>query len=1121
MKKYQIKTKPSSPYARIWRIFSLAVSLNTMMMGTVAFAASAEFDASERYGNTGKPAVHPSSLVSTGGYVFETRFEPDAFTGDVVARQISSKGIITQDGLDDDDFVSEDYALWRAHNSLPSWDNRNIFTAINSVVVDGIGVKPEGEGIEFLWSDSLPDQVKNNLIPGKTITHRESVGPIFVNWVRGSSDSEVADDGLMDAANGRIHRSRRKLNHRGIEVHYPLGDIVHSAVQYVGPPNKLLSEASYSAFLVANKDRIPVVYVGANDGMLHAFDATNGEELFAFIPEGVHTNLEQHSNPLSRIQEYYVDGTPTIGDAFGNFPNSSDGVSEACNDDGYCWRTVLVGGLNSGGSSIYALDVTDPQRDKQNAKKMFLWEFSHADLGHTFSRPVIAQLQNKIWVAIFGSGIHDVSESTAALFIVDIATGTLLHKIEAGNASPNGLLSPTAYDVDFDNYVDFVYAGDSKGNLWKFDLSNVDENNELDPKVYHTGENGHVMPLIQINTNAGANSMIYTAPVITTKSNGTLLVIFGAGIRFKEHNIATNFGHSLFGIEDRLSAEGYGIYTGLNDSDTPLVTYSPLCEEDGIKPVPCTDNRTLEKILAPDDDIGWRVRLEDGERILTELTLANKRVGFTSISLGARKARSWINGVDYESGGAPESAFLDINGDLNIDEDDLVNDFIPISLDLGRGFVSGLSIANVDNGLDVQLVTSSSDRDDDFEEIDPLFNNFGLIGGHFDLDTFQYEGIAGGNRDQTKKNKTCWIRKDCHSHEYDEVLDVTGISMLEADGNFKIPDPRKRERDSFGRKLCGENPDEPEINDASGICSDKHFSIREVINLLEKKPNDYGYENMDDVKETDVYINIINPYSVDTQVLANLRAENNLDDNVIAEPATVYFECETEDGINQISADAPIFMGDNDTVAGKPATDAGVLYRLEDRKCKLGSITELIVQFWDINSIRATEPKCVREARTGPKTIGGEEILEYAGPNVKSGYYGNTSYRDTAIVVQLVRVIDNVVIYENANYEHLKTAYLVDKENFEKNYGDKVACGGETNEYLRAFKDPLHEAFEANPGTYSSDKSGDDLKTEGSGTGAGQGIVEVNPPGGVMTKTITTTRQAIRSSRVSWREVLE
>jgi type IV pilus assembly protein PilY1 len=1090
------------------------------MTGEGAFAESVELDNARHYGNIGKPAVHPSSLVSKGGYLFETRFDPDAFTGDVVAREINSKGEITADGITDKGFVGQDNAYWRAHKALPDWDDRNIFTAVNSAIVNSIGAIPGGTGIEFLWNEFLPETVKNNLLPGKTNDELEVKGHIFVDWVRGSAVNEVGSDGVIDKTNNKIFRSRLKLNHEGFKVHYPLGDIIHSAVQYVGPPNKLISEASYAAFRTANKDRIPVVYVGANDGMLHAFDANDGKELFAFIPEAVHTNLEQHANPLSRAQEYYVDGTPTIGDAFGDFPNGSDGESAACDVDGYCWRTVLVGGLNSGGNSIYALDITDPENDKRSAQKMFLWEFSHADLGNSFSRPVIAQLQNKTWVAIFGNGIHDGGDANGALFIVDIANGKLLYKIDVGNAIPNGLLSPTAYDADFDNDVDFVYAGDSEGNLWKFDFSSLNEDNELDPTVYYVNENGDGLPLIQVNTNNGANNMIQTAPIVTTKPNGTMVVIFGTGIIFGEDNVETNFGDSLFGIEDRAGSDGYGTYTGLNDSNTLLVTYSLVCEQDGVEPAPCIDNRRVEKVLTPDDSVGWRVKLEDGERILPELTLTNNRVGFTSINLGGENARNWLNGVDYESGGAPDTAFLDIDGDLDIDHDDLVNVFIPVSVDIGHGIVSGPRIANVDDGLDVQLVTNGLKRDASFEEFDSPFDDPEPIGGHFDLDTFQYEGIAGGNRDQKKNNKKCWTRRDCHTHEYDDKLDVSGVSMLAADGDFKIPDDGKRERDDFGRKLCGKNPDEPQINDPNAICSDKHFSIKEVIKQLEKQPKDYGYEKKDDIKETEVYVNVINPYSVDTQALASLRADNNLDDNIIASPATIYFECTTGDDVNQIAADAPIFMGDNDNVAGKPASDSGVLYGLDDRKCKLGNITELIIHFWDINSMRATEPQCVKEAWTGPNTIGGEEILKYAGPNIKYGYFGNTNYRDTAIVVQLVRKIDSVILYENANYEHLKSEYLIDNENFAQDYGAKVECGGEANEYLRAFKDPMHTAFEANPGTPDS---GGGTGEGGSGTGAGGGggIVEANPLGEVLTKSVTTTGRAISSSRVSWREVLE
>ncbi|MGH8533221.1 MAG: pilus assembly protein [Gammaproteobacteria bacterium] len=236
--------------------------------------------------------------------------------------------------------------------------------------------------------------------------------------------------------------------------------------------------------------------MGANDGMLHAFDAytgpTAGEEAFAYVPAADYKNLNQLTNP-SYTHKFYVDGAPTVGDAF----------------FGGSWPTVLVGGLRAGGQAIYALDITDPPGSSDNetgiAAKV-LWEFNDVedplannpdygdkDLGDTFSEPNIVRLHNGQWAAVFGNGYNNTKSDgllttsttgNAVLYIVDIATGELIKKIDTGvgktqdpktatlaNQLPNGLATPAPIDANGDSIVDYIYAGDLFGNLWKFDVS--------------------------------------------------------------------------------------------------------------------------------------------------------------------------------------------------------------------------------------------------------------------------------------------------------------------------------------------------------------------------------------------------------------------------------------------------------------------------------------------------------------------------------------------------------------------------------------------------------------------------------------------------------------------------
>src|SRR5262249_38732288 len=201
----------------------------------------------------------------------------------------------------------------------------------------------------------------------------------------------------------------------------PLGDIVNSAPAYMGKPlgryPDSMESAPYSSFRANNVGRTPMLYVGGNDGMLHAFNASSnstlpdpasaGVEQFAFIPSAVFSNLYQLTSPgYSHL--YYADGTPTVGDAF----------------YGGAWHTVLTAGLNKGGREVYALDVTNPTGvSESGAASTVLWEFTSnqdADLGYTYSRPAIVRMHNGTWAAVFGNGYNSTGTGHAILYVLNI-----------------------------------------------------------------------------------------------------------------------------------------------------------------------------------------------------------------------------------------------------------------------------------------------------------------------------------------------------------------------------------------------------------------------------------------------------------------------------------------------------------------------------------------------------------------------------------------------------------------------------------------------------------------------------------------------------------------------------
>ena len=704
------------------------VSVTGLSLGTIkAHGENMERDDVQSYGYVGAPAVYPSNLVAFpglsqtgGGVLFEMRFDPEQYTGDIIARSITSDGIISQDILDTNGFVVDDNANWRAHESLPVSPARKMFTSRTNQAGENLYNAP-GRGIPFHW-ENLDQRIKDILISSNgEHDNGEYYGENLVDWIRGDSTHEGMQPGDF--------RSRMKQNHEGVVKHYPLPDMIHSSIQYVGPPSNLVSDAGYGEFMVENKHRSPMLYVGGNGGMMHAFRASDGVEMFAYIPQGLHGKLASLSDQ-NYTQDYYVDGSPTIMNAFGDFPG--------CKSVDPCWRTILVGGLGQGGNAVYALDVTHPEfvSEADAANQLFLWEFTEEDLGRSVSRPVIAKIHDGRWVAIFGNGFHQSGDSQGVLYIVDLTNGSVISKISVNAANqPNGILSPTAYDQNFDGFVDYVYAGDMQGNIWKFDLTPTDQNDNgvqnIDHFLPRVAYDGH--PLVQIAGTNGANPTslsMQTAPVVSVTHSGDIIVIFATDRVFDHENSDAHYEDSIFGILDiaeddpdnPADATGHGIYP----RDFSLNTYGFM-----------TDINNVARTLSPESESlnakGWRVNLEPGEKSLTDLVLTNRKLLF--ISTNTIENKNWLNGVDYQTGSTPEH-FLDISGEGRVDENDLIDGKIPVSKNLGPGIVSSPTIVNIDGEADVNLITHG------------LTNDLGAgVVGEVSLDSQSDSNIVGASDD--------------------------------------------------------------------------------------------------------------------------------------------------------------------------------------------------------------------------------------------------------------------------------------------------------------------------------------------------------------------------------------
>lgn len=297
-------------------------------------------------------------------------------------------------------------------------------------------------------------------------------GANIVNWLRGQQ--QHANDVLMRAYTKTPTAPKDLL----APLPIVLGDIASSKPAYLRDPRKFYPEQAYLDFKVANGDRQPTVFVGANDGMLHAFNAGTGEEMWAYAPRITMKKLYvQAGTTYSTNHQFTVDGSPEVADV----------------KIGGKWRSVLVAGLNAGGRGYYALDVTDPENPTA------LWELCadpavckgdnlEPDLGLSFGSPMIGIWKNgagvEYWAAFVSSGYNNVPGTDGVnsgngkgyLYVVDIATGKVLQKTSTGSGdttTPSGFARITAISENphTDAHVSYVYGGDNLGQMWRFDFT--------------------------------------------------------------------------------------------------------------------------------------------------------------------------------------------------------------------------------------------------------------------------------------------------------------------------------------------------------------------------------------------------------------------------------------------------------------------------------------------------------------------------------------------------------------------------------------------------------------------------------------------------------------------------
>ena len=332
-----------------------------------------------------------------------------------------------------------------------------------------------------------------------------------------------------------------------------LGDIVDSAAVFSGAPQFGYGDAGYASFKASNVTRAGVVYVQANDGMLHALNAATGNENWAFVPRAALPQMYALAD-TAYSHRFYLDGITTIGDAY--FTSDSS------------WHTVLVAGYGKGGTGYFALDITDPTQPPK-----FLWSVDanttgFDNLGYSYGDAQITKLPNGTWVALFASGYNN-ADGHGHLYGVDIADGSKLFDLstatsDGGTAttpSNLGKISPWVENSNVNNVAYFVYAGDFLGNVWRFDLGTDPATPTTSPAVVPCNGPGSihgcttgqsVFQLAQLTAPDGTAQPITTHIELTTYQHYYRLVFVSTGSYLTVTDPASSQVQSTYAILDAL-----------------------------------------------------------------------------------------------------------------------------------------------------------------------------------------------------------------------------------------------------------------------------------------------------------------------------------------------------------------------------------------------------------------------------------------------------------------------------------------------------------------------------------------------------------------------------------------
>jgi type IV pilus assembly protein PilY1 len=475
-------------------------------------------------------AISTQRLTTNTGYIYQAQFDPAAWSGDLVPTSIAASGTTVTIG-------DVNSSPWRNAASAPSGaagilDGRNIASSPRNIYVgyNSAASTPVFGSSAFAWA-SIPTSVQTALsYTGNpaSAAQTDSNAQLRLNYILG--------DRSQEPPTGVFRRRTSRL-----------GDIVNSGVVYSGAPSTSIPGTTYATFRTTYANRAKALFVGANDGMLHAFNADTGAEMFSYIPSWLVPKLSSLTHP-SYIHQSYQDATPVVGEV-----NLGTTASES-------WSTVLVAGSGGGGQGVFALDVSNPAGFGNGN---VLWEFSDRDdpaMGNVIGRPQLLKLNvgtastpNYRWFAVVASGVNNnvadgyASSGAPALFFLRLDKAKAAAWSEGANQSGGN----NYFKITFPQYttaiangmigfsvrlgtageVSSIYAGDLHGNLWKLDMSAYVPNTTPTLSNFSYFKTGSTpLPMYTALDSSGTvRQPISMEPSLAFAANRNIIVSFGTG----------------------------------------------------------------------------------------------------------------------------------------------------------------------------------------------------------------------------------------------------------------------------------------------------------------------------------------------------------------------------------------------------------------------------------------------------------------------------------------------------------------------------------------------------------------------------------------------------------------